>query len=382
MRGKKQNEQNDFNKYENYKPHEETVNKHKEKGHKIAKINAWLKKYRFLVLALLTVFTLALAGSIYYLFNSIDYSTTQVNSVKKKPAQKFYSPLTGAEVSEADSKRPVTAVMIENSPEARPQSGLKDAGVVFESVAEGGITRFMALYQEAKPGIIGPVRSVRPQFASWVAAFDAGLAHVGGSDIPLGKLRSGQIKDLDQFFNAGTYYRASNRAAPHNMYTSDEKLQKLNAAKGWTSSKFTPFARFKKQPEPQTSTARAINVPVSTGLFAVSYSWDQASNSYLRSQGGGAHNDREGGQIAPKVVIVLQVPHDVIRDSNNYSYPNIIGNGKAWVFQNGTVAEITWSKSSDNAQIVFQDGAGKAVELNAGQTWLTAIRTDKVPSWQ
>lgn len=382
MRGKKQNEQNNFNKYESYKPHEEAEGKHKEKGHKTAKINAWLKKYRFLVLALLAVFTLALAGSIYYLFNTIDYSTTQVKSVKKKPIQKFYSPLTGAEVSEADSKRPVTAVMIENSPEARPQSGLKDAGVVFESVAEGGITRFMALFQEAKPSIIGPVRSVRPQFASWVAAFDAGLAHVGGSDIPLAKLRSGQIKDLDQFFNAGTYYRASNRAAPHNMYTSDEKLQKLNAAKGWTSSKFTPFARFKKQPEAQTPTARAINVPVSTGLFAVSYSWDQASNSYIRSQGGGVHNDREGGQITPKVVIVMQVPHDVIRDSNNYSYPNVIGSGKAWVFQNGTVAEITWSKASDTAQIVFQDTAGKPVELNAGQTWITAVRTDKVPSWQ
>jgi hypothetical protein len=377
MHGKKQN---DFKKFESYTPVDKTEVKHKTK--RFEKLNNWLKKNKAFVLILVAIFALSLGGVIYYLFNSIDYSTVEVNAVKKKPPQKFYSPLTGAEVSEADTLRPVTGVMIENSPEARPQSGLKDAGVVFESVAEGGITRFLMLYQEAKPSIIGPVRSVRPQFASWVAAFDAGLAHVGGSDIPLKKLRSGQIKDLDQFFNAGTYYRANNRAAPHNVYTSDEKLQKLNTAKGWTSSKFTGFTRFKKAPELPTPTARSIDVPISTGLFAVHYNWDQASNSYIRMQGGGAHNDREGGQIAPKVVIVMQVPHDVIRDSNNYSYPNVIGGGRAWVFQNGVVSEVTWNKASDAGQIAFQDAAGTPIDLNAGQTWLSAIRPEKVPSWQ
>jgi hypothetical protein len=367
--------------YESYQPHELPVDK--PKGHKIAKVNQWLKSHNKLVLAGLAVLALALGGGIFYLFNGIAFeSTPPVASIKKKEPTIYYSKLTGAEVSEADTKRPVTAVMIENSPDARPQSGLKDAGVIFESVAEGGITRFLVIYQEAKSTVIGPVRSVRPHYASWVAAFDAGLAHVGGSDIPLAKLRSGQIKDLDQFFNAKAYYRASNRAAPHNMYTSDEKLQALNSAKGYTSSTFTSWERVKKEEPAPAPNARIITVPVSTGLFAVNYDWDQASNSYLRSQGGGAHNDREGGRITPKVVIAMQVPHDVIRDSNNYSYPNVIGTGKAWLFQNGTVAEVTWTKNSDKEQVMFTDATAKPIELNRGQTWITAIKPDRLPTWQ
>lgn len=367
--------------YESYQPHERPIDK--PKGHKVSKINHWLKTHNQLVLACLVILALALGGAITYLFNSIVFEPAPpVASMKKKEAVKHYSKLTGVEVSEADTKRPVTAVMIENSPDARPQSALKDAGVVFESVAEGGITRFLVVYQEAKPSIIGPVRSVRPHYASWAAAFDAGLAHVGGSDIALAKLRSGQIKDLDQFFNSQAYYRASNRAAPHNMYTSDEKLQALNSAKGYTSSTFTAWDRVKKEEPSATPNARIIAVPVSTGLFAVNYDWDQASNTYLRSQGGAAHNDREGGRITPKVVIAMQVPHDVIRDSNNYRYPDAVGTGKAWVFQNGTVAEVIWTKKSDKDQLTFTDATGKPIEFNRGQTWITAIRPDRLPTWQ
>ena len=254
--------------YESYQPHERPVDT--PKGNKTARVNHWLKSHSKLVLAGLAVLALALGGGIFYLFNGITFeSTPPVASIKKKEPTIYYSKLTGAEVSEADTKRPVTAVMIENSPDARPQSGLKDAGVIFESVAEGGITRFLVIYQEAKSTVIGPVRSVRPHYASWVAAFDAGLAHVGGSDIPLAKLRSGQIKDLDQFFNANAYTRVSNRAAPHNVYTSDDKLQALNKSKKYNDSSFNAWKRKTKETPSQTPTAKTITVPVSSGVFAV-----------------------------------------------------------------------------------------------------------------
>ena len=369
----------DFHKFESYQP---TQPADKEQSGKVATINAWLKKHRVLVLVVLVTIMIAIGGGISYLFQQLEYDTAPPVSSYKKIDQKYYSELTGVEVQKEDLERPVTAVMIENSPDARPQSGLKDAGVVFESVAEGGITRFLVIYQEGRPELIGPVRSVRPQFASWVAAFDAGLAHVGGSDIPLKKLRSGQIKDLDQFFNAKTYTRVSNRAAPHNVYTSDEKLQALNQSKGYNSSNFTAWKRKAKETPSTSPNAKTIAIPISTGLFAVNYSWDQATNTYLRSEGGKPHLDREKGQLAPKVVIAMQVPHDVITDSNHYSYPNVIGSGKAWVFQDGTVSEITWSKASDKDQIVFKDTTGNPVQLEAGQTWITAIKPSTVPSWQ
>lgn len=380
---KNKNRKQSFHTTESYQPHLQPIDKPKK--HRLKKCLAWLKHHKKISVLLGLIFVLAVAGGIYAFINARDNTpTTATKKVKQKAivVEKIYSPLTGAEVSKEDSLRPVTGVMVENSPEARPQSGIKDAGVVFESVAEGGITRFLLLYQEAKPSIIGPVRSVRPQFASWVAAFDAGLAHVGGSDIPLKKLRSGQIKDLDQFFNAGAYARVTNRAAPHNVYTSDEKLQSLNVAKKYTSSTFTPWKRSKKDAPSTAPTAKAITVPVSTGLFGVNYNWDTATNSYLRNEGGAPHNDREGGQLSPKVVIVMQVPHDVVRDSNNYSYPDVNTSGKAWIFQNGLVSEVSWKKTDDKSQIAFTDASGKPLELNAGQTWITAIRPDRVPAWQ
>lgn len=376
---KKNKNERAFQTTESYQPHLQPVDAPQTR---ITKINHWLKKHRKLVLGIVIVVVVGLGGSIIYLFNQIQYPDVAVMNTKKTIVQKFYSPLTGVEVSESDTKRPVTAVMIENSPEARPQSGLKEAGVVFESVAEGGITRFMVLYQEEKPTLIGPVRSVRPQFASWVAAFDAGLAHVGGSNIPLAKLRSGKIKDLDQFFNDGGYWRATDRAAPHNVYTTDDRLQALNKAKGYTKSTFTSWQRKKKATPSQTPNATNISMPVSTGAFAVTYNWDQASNSYLRSEGGVPHMDREEGRISPKVVIAIQIPHNVITDSNGYSYPDVIGSGQGWLFQDGTAVEITWSKSSDSQQLEFKDATGKLVELEAGQTWITDIAPDTTPTWQ
>lgn len=370
---------NEFHTFESYQPQQQVV---ESSGHsKISHVNTWLKKHRKIILACVILLALAIGSALIYLFLTLQFAPITDAAIKKADA-KFYSPLTGIEVSEADTFRPVTAVMIENSPDARPQSGLAEAGVVFESVAEGGITRFLVLYQEAKPTTIGPVRSVRPQFASWVAAFDAGLAHVGGSDIALGKLRSGQIKDLDQFFNAGTYSRVSSKRAPHNVYTTDEKLQALNGKKGYTSSNFTAWKRKTKETPSNTPTAQTISVPVSTGVFAVNYTWNAETNSYARSQGGAVHSDQYKGQIAPKVAIVFQVPHDKIKESNGYSYPDTIGSGNAWVFQNGTVLEATWSKARDKDQITFKDSKGNLIELNPGQTWLTAIKTDKTPSWQ
>ena len=161
-----------------------------------------------------------------------------------------------------------------------------------------------------------------------------------------------------------------------------EKLQGLNNAKKYSTSTFTSWTRVKKEQASPAPTAKSIDIPVSTGLFAVHYDWDPATNSYQRSQGGGAHIDREAGRITPKVVVTIQVPHDVIKESNRYSYPDVIGSGKAWLFQNGTVTEIGWSKASDKDQIIFTDPTGKPVEFNRGQTWITAIKPDKTPSWQ
>lgn len=306
---------------------------------------------------------------------------TPVQKAPEKP--KFYSPLTGAEVpDEATTKRHVTAIMIENSPDARPQSGLKDAGLVYEAIAEGGITRFIVLYQESRPGLIGPVRSVRPYYVEWAAAYDAAVAHIGGSARALQMIRSGNYGlDIDQFFNAQAYWRASDRYAPHNVYTNFDRLDQLVASKGKTTSTFTPIER-KDDTKSNAPNATHINMPISSAWYAVDYDYDANSNSYARKVGGEAHTDRESGQIQPKVVVAIQVNMFKEMEDGYREQITTTGSGKAYVFQDGIVTEAVWQKPDAKGQITFVDTAGKPLKLNRGQTWITALPNGKVPSWQ
>lgn len=298
------------------------------------------------------------------------------------PPPKPRSPLSGMEVdNDSIAKRQVTAIMIENSPAARPQSGIKTAGVVFEAIAEGGITRFLTLFQESRPGLIGPVRSLRPYYIDWLAPFDAAVAHVGGSYNALNEIRSGLYKDIDQFFNGNSYWRAGDRYAPHNVYTNFDKLDDLNKSKGYTASNFTGFARKAAAPV-AVSDASKIDIDISSADFAAHYDYDKPTNSYPRSEGGQVHNDREGGQLTPKVVVVIKVPMHTGFEDGYREQMDTFGSGPAYVFQDGTVTQGTWDKPNRTTQMSFKDGGGKVVTFNPGQTWITAIPTEKNVTWQ
>ncbi len=289
------------------------------------------------------------------------------------PLPVYYSPLTGEKVPDvASTQQAVTGIMIENSPDARPQSGIKPAGVVFEAIAEGGITRFLAIYQQAKPQLIGPVRSVRLYYVDWIAPFQASVAHIGGSKFALNEVRNGKYRDIDQFFNSGSYWRATDRYAPHNVYTSFAKLDALNAKKGYTTSVFTSWPRADSVPS-KTPNATTINVTMSGPAYNSSYRYDTASNTYLRSVGGAAHNDREAGQISPSVVIVMDTVMSKVFEDGYREQIATTGSGRARVFQNGIVIEGTWTKKDRGSQISFTSADGKEIPLNRGQTWISAV---------
>lgn len=295
-----------------------------------------------------------------------------VTKPKPKPVV-YHSPLTGNVVdSEAATKQAVTAIMIENSPDARPHSGLKDAGIVYEAIAEGGITRFLALYQEAKPDLVGPVRSLRMYYVDWLAPYNASVAHVGGSAAALKEVRNGNYRDIDQFFNAGSYWRATDRYAPHNVYTSFERLDALNSAKGYTNSEFTGFSRVDGKAS-DTPTAATIAINFSSALYNTRYTYDSATNTYTRFLGGEPHRDREKGDITPSVVVALNVDMVRVMEDGWRESIRTIGSGKATIFQNGTAVTATWSKASRSAPLTLTDESGKEIELVRGQTWIAAV---------
>lgn len=353
------------------------------------RFHEWLRTHRTRTIVGAGIFLIALAGGVtFYLLSQKqpDSPTSRVAATEPAPPPPppvYYSPLTGSKVpTEAASKRPVTAIMIENSPDARPQSGMRQAGIIYEAIAEGGITRFLTLYQENNPQLIGPVRSLRMYYVDWLAPYNASVAHVGGSLFALREVRNGKYRDIDQFFNGGSYWRASDRYAPHNVYTSFEKLDALNASKGYASSTFTPQPRVDEQPvaAPDAST---LTLNFGSATFNTSYSYDKTHNHYNRSVGGAPHLDREEGLITPKVVVAMKVDMNRVFEDGYREDIKAIGSGEAYIFQNGTVHGVSWSKPTRESQISFKDASGNEVPLVRGQTWIAAIPNGRGSiSWQ
>jgi len=305
--------------------------------------------------------------------------TTHTAKPKPKPKAPITeaSPLSGVQVDPSLVSRPVTGIMIENSDFARPQSGLQDAGVVYEAIAEGGITRFLALFQDTRPQYIGPVRSLRPYYIDFAAPFQASIVHVGGSPEALATVRNGNYRDLDQFFNSGSFWRISARPAPHNVYTTFDRLDALNKSKGYTSSHFTIWPR-KADKKLATPTAKTIDIAISGPDYYSHYNYDPATNTYLRSEGGAAHtdlvsaDDKTGVQLHPKVVIALVMAYSIEADGKHSFYADT-GSGTAYIFQDGGVTQGRWVKADSASQIQFTDASDVPLKLDAGQTWLTLV---------
>ncbi len=298
------------------------------------------------------------------------------------------SPLTGVQVAPELAKRAVTGVMIENSVDARPQSALVDAGIVFEAIAEGGITRFLALFQEAKPDYIGPIRSARPYYVRWAAGYDAAYTHSGGSGEALALIQTLGIKDMDHGRYGNQYFdRVSSRYAPHNVYTSMDRLDSLRSTNGFTESKFTPFSRLVDEPKTKDTDesavsggepASSVSFNISSPLYNTSYKYDAETKTYKRNLAGTPHTDEKSGkQISPTVVVALFMNYSIHPDGVHSVYANV-GSGKAIVFQGGQAFVGTWEKASDTASLLLKAADGSDMLLSTGQTWITAIPDGRV----
>lgn len=346
----------------------------------IGRINGWVANHHLATIILVVVGLLIATGLTVFvvLFQSPkQVAAPKANAVvapAKTPAPTvYYSPLTGEVVpDQASTQLPVTGVMIENSPDARPQSGLKQAGVVYEAIAEGGITRFLALYQQEKPQLIGPVRSLRIYDIDWLAPFQASIAHVGGSLYAVQQIRDGNYRDLDQFFNGSFFWRATDRYAPHNVYTSFANLDKLNQERGYSTSVFTAWPR-QDGKSAKVITAQSINVTISSALYNSRYIYNATTDNYTRYQAGAVHMDREDGPITPSTVIVMDVQESTVLQDGYREQITTIGSGKAFIFQNGTEQDATWTKTDSGSQTKFTDAAGNEIPLNRGQTWIAAV---------
>ena len=308
-------------------------------------------------------------------------TTAAVAKPNTKPSM-----LTGVEVEPSLATRPTLATVIENLyPDARPQSGLSTAGVVYEALAEGGITRYLALYQEKLPDNIGPIRSIRTYFVDWGLEYDAPVVHAGGNIDALDLIDPLGMKNLDQFYNGNYFRRIGTRYAPHNLYSTGKQLDQLMKDRGYFETpKFEPWQR-KDDTKSSSPNGKAININFSYSDYDAQFEYDPASNSYLRSVRNQPDIDADNNKrITPKNVVVMYMPtsYGLTRINEQTVIMQTIGSGRAIVFEDGIAIDGTWSKSSHDGRTIFRDSTGKVIQLNRGQTWVSVIPTTKSVSYQ
>ena len=364
------------------------VKKKREKAEKHAKTGRKIRK-TIIVIILLA----AIGAGVWWWFHSGGSQSIlgDINRDETQADEIYYSRLTGNEVTNKDvPTQAATCIMIENSQEARPQSGLNEAGVIYEAIAEGGITRFMAIFQEAKPNYIGPVRSVRLTFVEMAKPYHCSIAHVGGSDNALRLIRNNsEFRDIDQFYNDKTYWRIRGRYSPHNVYTRFSMIDELNFSKGYRTSEFNGFARVKPdtKAEPTEQKANKITIDMGNKIFSPVYDYDANTNKYLRSyaQGGAHFSQNEDGskvQNAPDVVIAMKVSAVARTGEEAYADYTTTGTGDANIFQNGDVISAHWSRADKDAELKFVDASGNDIQLNRGQTWITLYPSNNKVTWE
>lgn len=280
--------------------------------------------------------------------------------------QKWYSQLTGLEVSREEAERPVLGVMFNNSAEARPQTGLDSAGIVFETVTEGGITRYLALYQEDLPETVGPVRSLRGHFLDWAMGFEASIAHVGGSADSLATAENRDARSLNQFNHPEPYYRTNDRPAPHNMYARVVELVSLQDELNHSRSQFDEIPRSDDAPTDNVQ-AQSVVIDFSGPAYRAEFRYDPSTNSYIRYLAGEPHIDALTNEpIAVKNVIVIRSPAS--------STPvSAIGSGTALLFKDGNVREVRWEKPSFEQRLKLMDEENDEVALNRGSSWFAVL---------
>lgn len=288
----------------------------------------------------------------------------------KEKSLPFTAPLTGLGSEKELKERPVM-VMVENSPAARPQTGLDQADIVYEVLAEGEITRFAAIFQSKSPEIIGPVRSIRPYFVQIGEAHDALIVHAGWSPEAQEMMAAGKLSHFDEVYGDGKYYwRGANRKPPHNLYTSIARIRSGAEDKrypaGWKGQGLNFTAKNKPS---QSSEASKVAIPYLHG-YMVSYEYDSADKTYKRFMAGKPHNDKESGkQLEASNVIVCESKHRIV-DEVGRREVDMNGPDKGYYFTGGRAVQIAWDRQGGVIRI-FENG--KELALAPGATWIQFV---------
>jgi hypothetical protein len=312
----------------------------------------------------------------------------------------WFFPLTGVETGdeEATLRRPLS-VKIENTPMARPQTGLSSADVIYETVTEGGITRFNCLFQSRIPEEVGPVRSARLSDLSIVPQYDALFFFSGANSYVNSEIKSAGLTNMSHNSASSLYYRVDYREAPHNLYlslakstgpatekgfaTTAETARSLEFANGATATTGADTGTGQVGDSTMDSTSERVDLPDAMRVsvtfsdsYVAGWAWDEMSQTYLRSMDEATIDAATNEQIAATNLIVLRTSYTDAPD-NKTLFISLNGTGEATLFIGGKRIDGTW-ESDGTTPPRFKDASGTPILLTpGGTTWFQVLD----PSW-
>ncbi|CAI6079918.1 DUF3048 domain-containing protein [Cohnella sp. JJ-181] len=293
-----------------------------------------------------------------------------------EPTAAFLAPLTGLPVEQAVTRRPLS-VMINNFKAARPQSGLTHADTVWEILAEGGITRLLAIFQsQTFDDPIGPIRSIRPYLIDIGETYGGVLVHAGASNDALAILQHSGKADMDEINNAGAYfYRSKDRKAPHNLYSTQEKLYTGARKMKYEETAAVPLVHFDPAPDViGEPAATQIQIKFQLSDYKVSYRYDAASHLYARSVNGEPHIDLNNArQLTAANLVVLSAKHHAYDDYGRLEI-DLNAGGEAVAFQEGRAIACEWKRERGDIVRLYRDG--RELKFLPGTTYYHVVPTD------
>ena len=271
-------------------------------------------------------------------------------------------------------------VMIENTQAARPQAGLSQAAIVYETLAEGGVTRFLAIFPQAtKPKLLGPVRSSRPYYVDWAKEHDAIYLHAGGSHDAFQEIGKLKVRSYDGLTRIGAKYYSRKCYGVHCLFTSTAQLTKLVNEKkltgvvaksdaGWVFKNDIPLKNRPKH-------SRKLSIDFNGRTYFVQWQYDRKTNRYKRWNGYAIAKDKNTGkQITAANVLVQRIPKEKVLDKKLRLEFKLIGRGDATLYRDGQAIALRWWKKDKNSKTVFYvKGTQKIVEFNRGTTWVEVV---------
>ncbi len=301
---------------------------------------------------------------------------------------------SGLEISDSvGSSRPI-AVMIENSPDARPQSGLNLADIVFEVVDEGGVTRYIAIYSSNIPELVGPARSTRPYYAeiarsfdplyifwgSWVEGYktviNSGMDYFNTVEDKSGTTSiKVNLNDGDNIYTM----RDNTRKAPHNAYILLPKIKELAEEYNYSLEGGQSPLEFKiDAANSERGNISNVTIDFSYDQYKVDFTYNKDRNNYSKLLAGAPHTDRETGeQITVNNVIVMITNIEGPIDESGHMAVRTTGTSdtnKAFFFVDGNIIEGTWERTSVFDPFLYKDKDGNVVLFNRGSTWIAMVQ--------